>query len=125
MSFNPKLIMLISFLKRVTALPFVMALLFSNNVLANDASPAELLDKRISISVTNQQFKTILSKIEKATDVKFAYTNSIVASNEKLSVKADNERLGDVLNRILEPLFITYEVVGKQNTSMSPFSSPR
>jgi len=114
MSNNPKLKKLLFLIKRVTALSFVFTLLLCNNVLAEDTGTAELLDKRISISVTNQQFKNILNKIEKATDVKFAYTNSIIASNEKLSVTADNERLGDVLNKMLEPLSITYEVVGRQ-----------
>ena len=99
---------------RVTVLQMALILFFAGNLLAKDIGGQELLDKKISLTATNQFFKSILAKIEKATDVKFAYTSGIVSLRKKASVDVKDERLGDVLNKIFAPLNISYEVVGTQ-----------
>ena len=105
---------LIFYAMRITVLQIVLILVFAGNLLAKEAGGQELLDKKISISITNQLFKNVLNKIEKATDIKFAYTSHVISLKEKTSVNAKDERLGDVLNRIFEPLNISYEVIGNQ-----------
>ncbi|MDP4213787.1 MAG: SusC/RagA family TonB-linked outer membrane protein, partial [Bacteroidota bacterium] len=111
---NGALKKLIFYAMRGTVIQMALILGFAGNLLAKGADGQELLDKKITLTVTNQLFKNVLQKIEKATKVKFAYTSQVVFLRKKASVNANNERLGDVLNRIFGPVNISYEVVGKQ-----------
>ncbi|MEJ0102481.1 MAG: SusC/RagA family TonB-linked outer membrane protein [Bacteroidota bacterium] len=108
-----KLKEIIFYVMRITILQMALIIIFAGNLLAKDAGGQELLDKKISLTVSNQLFKNILVKIEKAADAKFAYTSNIIL-REKVSVNVKDERLGDVLNKIFAPFNISYEVVGKQ-----------
>jgi iron complex outermembrane receptor protein len=105
---------LIFYVMRITVLPIMLILFFAGNLLAKEAGGQDLLDKKISLTVSNQLFKNILAKIEKAADTKFAYTNGVISLREKTSIDAKDERLGDILNQIFVPLNVSYEVVGKQ-----------
>src|SRR5665213_1591712 len=79
---------------RGTVLQMALILGFAGNLLAKDADGQNLLDKKITLTVTNQLFKNVLQKIEKATEVKFAYTSQVSFLRKKASVNANNERLG-------------------------------
>ena len=96
----------IRYVMKITVLQMILTLVLAGNLLAKETSSQELLDKKISISVTNQFFKNILTGIEKETGVKFAYTSGIISLKERTSVNASNERLGDVLTGYLLHLIL-------------------
>ncbi|WP_173002930.1 SusC/RagA family TonB-linked outer membrane protein [Chitinophaga sp. SYP-B3965] len=73
-----------------------------------------ILDKKITLNISNRGLKNVLSKIEEAAAVKFAYASQTIPLNTKVSIDAQNERLGDVLTELLSPYKVTYEVVGNQ-----------
>ncbi|SIN67891.1 SusC/RagA family TonB-linked outer membrane protein [Chitinophaga niabensis] len=73
-----------------------------------------ILDKKITLNISNKGLKNVLAKIEEAAAVKFAYTSQTIPLNTIVSVDAQNERLGDVLTELLSPYKVTYEVVGNQ-----------
>lgn len=73
-----------------------------------------ILDKKITLNISNKGLKNVLSKIEEAAAVKFAYATQTIPLNTKVSIDAQNERLGDVLTELLSPYKVTYEVVGNQ-----------
>lgn len=98
---------------KITFLPlFLMMLTFGLSV-AKDSYGQELLNKRLSIEVRRGEFREVLSKIEKNADVKFSFVPQLVDSKERISISAEDETLGEILNGVFKPLRITYEVSGK------------
>ncbi|MBL7813803.1 MAG: SusC/RagA family TonB-linked outer membrane protein [Saprospiraceae bacterium] len=73
-----------------------------------------ILNRTISLTVDNQDIKTVLKSIEKAADVSFSYRSSLLPKGQKVSFIAQNERLKTVLDNLFKPLFIQYEVVKEQ-----------
>ena len=51
---------------------FIVLLTFSLGV-AKDVYSQELLKRRVSIDVSNEEFRNVLSRIEKTADVKFSF----------------------------------------------------
>lgn len=82
--------------------------------LAEDPRPMGVLDKKITVVMSNRDLKSVLGKIEQAATVKFAYTSQTIPLSTRVSVSAKYERLGDVLSELLAPYRVTYEVVGSQ-----------
>ncbi len=105
---------IIFFMMRVTFILFYTMFTFVNMVMARETNGQEILDKKITLSINKQGLKNILADIEKAAEIKFAYTEQTIPLNKKISVEAREERLGDLLQRIFKPLNVLYEVSGSQ-----------
>jgi iron complex outermembrane receptor protein len=73
-----------------------------------------VLDRKISLSETGQNLKKVLHNIEKVADVKFTYDSRLVASKGEVNLDAKDEDLKIVLDKLLNPLSIQYEVVNDQ-----------
>ncbi|HTJ12952.1 MAG TPA: SusC/RagA family TonB-linked outer membrane protein [Dinghuibacter sp.] len=81
---------------------------------ASAGSGQGILERRISLSETGQTLKRVLHNIEQAAGVKFTYDSRLVAGQGRVDVEAKNEDLKNVLNGLLNPLSIRYEVVNDQ-----------
>ena len=92
----------------------VLAAIFASAAMANDIHAQELLDKKITLKVENQQIKTIFSELEKQAEVKFMYTHQLIKASRKVTLISSDERLEDVLRKLLVPLNISYEVNGNR-----------
>ncbi len=101
-------------LMRITLLQPVLALLLSGLTQAHNGLAQELLDRRITLQVQDQNMKSVLGQISQLADVRFLYSAQIIRSERAVSVSAQNERLAEVLDRVLAPLRLRYEVRGKQ-----------
>jgi iron complex outermembrane recepter protein len=88
--------------------------LFSSVLLAHNTKGQDVLNTRISINLDNTELKSFLYSVENTAKVKFTYSNQMVSVKRKISINAQNERLEEVLNRILKPLSIGYEVFDRQ-----------
>lgn len=80
---------------------------------------------RVSINKHNVRLDEVLNEIEKQTDYLFVYNNQVNA-NSKVSLKADNSPVSDVLNTLLKNSNIEYSITGshivlyaKENASNS------
>jgi TonB-linked SusC/RagA family outer membrane protein len=73
------------------------------------------LDKRVTCNFDNMPLRKILTELEKLAAVNFGYSASEVNVDERLSLKASERKLGDVLNEMLTPRSIVYEVKDKAN----------
>ncbi len=102
------------FIMRVTLLQTVLLLSFVTCCLAGNVAGQEILDKKISLNLSAQEIKTVIKAISASTDIGFTYSNDVLQTKEKVSVVATDERLGDVLEKLLHPLHISFEVIGKQ-----------
>ena len=76
------------------------------------AEPAVSQNIPVSINRTNVSLETVLNDIESQTEYLFIYKNGVNV-NKEISVNADQESLGAVLDEILRGSDITYSVQGK------------
>lgn len=81
--------------------------------LAAESNAQELLSRPVSINITNLDVRTALNRIGKSADVKFSYEPTLFRNADRVSLTAEEEPLAKVLDRILNPLRLSYEVSGK------------
>ncbi|ALL06838.1 SusC/RagA family TonB-linked outer membrane protein [Pedobacter sp. PACM 27299] len=84
---------------------------------AGQASPlkAQELNSRISFSFKHGTLTELLKNIEKKTNLSFVYTNKDAVLNRYVpTVNVDNEMVSTLLQRILTPMQLTYQVQNNQ-----------
>ncbi len=74
----------------------------------------DLLNRTVSLRADNMEFKQVLNNLEKAADVKFVYSSKAIQLNRKVSINANERKLSEVLEMMLRPLQLNYQVVGGQ-----------
>ncbi|HEY4935012.1 MAG TPA: carboxypeptidase-like regulatory domain-containing protein, partial [Puia sp.] len=89
-------------------------LVFAFSSSAKEVSAQEILNKTISLSVERARLKSVLHEIQYLTDVQFIFSSSMIDVNRKISVFANNKKLGDLLNEISLPLNLGYRVIDGQ-----------
>jgi TonB-dependent starch-binding outer membrane protein SusC len=105
---------LIFLLMKFSLLQILLAALFSGLVIASPENSfgQTVLDEVISIRAENQKVKSILAQIERSIETKFAYNPQSIPLHQKVSLTLDNEKLSDVLEYLLSPFQVDYEVSG-------------
>ena len=105
-------------MKNNNSIPQLVSLLllifFAGNAYAGSGIDEEILDKKISIVAEQKPVKTILSEISNLTEIKFIYSAQRIPSRRKVSLRVYEQRVGDVLNMLLQPLDVLYYVSGSQ-----------
>lgn len=86
--------------------------LIASLLMAKPASGQHVLQRKISLTVSNKALRVVLVEIETIADVRFLYQSSVVSSANPVSLRAQNELLGKVLARLLHPLKIHFETDG-------------
>ena len=89
-----------------------IAILCCGISMAHPLRGQELLSKEISLKVESMEIKKVLNLIEKQADVKFVYSTSSIQNSQSTSLKELKGPLYKVLDQILTPLNVSYEVVG-------------
>ena len=68
----------------------------------------------VTINLIDVSFETLFKTLEKKSDYVFFFKEDVLRKNEKVTVKAQNESIVSILNRILPPKQLTYTVKGRQ-----------
>jgi iron complex outermembrane recepter protein len=102
------------FIMRVTILQFFLVVSCLGTTFAGRVAGQELLDKKVSLNLTSKEIRTVLRAIAASTGSGFTYSNDVLQNRQKITVIANDERLGDLLQRIFQPLHVSYEVIGRQ-----------
>ncbi len=102
------------FIMRVSIFKFILLLVTSSFIYANETSAQEMLDRQITVNVKDVSLKTALDKIEAAAQIQFSYSRNIINLNQIVTCTAKSETLAKVLQRLLKPLSIDYQVVNDQ-----------
>lgn len=97
---------------RISFTQALLMLLFVGITYATN-SKAQLLDKRVSIEAENREISVVLQRLEKLAKVKFVFSPQVINAHQKISVHFKDESFGTVLDKILRPLNIKYEVSGQ------------
>lgn len=105
---------LLLIIMKVTLIQFCMVVLFTSLVMGRDAHAQEVLNQQITLKAENSDIKSILSLVERQVDVKFMYSAEVIQSKRKVSISAKNERLSELLMKLLTPLKISFEVNKKR-----------
>jgi TonB-dependent starch-binding outer membrane protein SusC len=91
----------------------VIVTLVASLAMATDINGQDLLDKKITVKAENATLKKILGQIERKTEIQFTYSPKIIDDNQKANLVITDKKLSDVLNELLVPLGIEYQVIGK------------
>ncbi|WP_347158416.1 TonB-dependent receptor [Pontibacter chitinilyticus] len=75
---------------------------------------ASLLDRKASINSTNATIQEVLSQLAEKYDIPFSYGDDLVPLQQKVSIKADNQPLRQVLDEVLKNSHTRYTVIGGQ-----------
>jgi TonB-linked SusC/RagA family outer membrane protein len=101
-------------LMKISLLQAFLAVIFTGVSLANEVSAQELLTRTISLNVEKQDLRKVLNKIETQAHIKFAYRPRVLPADSKISLVAVNLSLAEVLEKVVKPLRLRYEVIGQQ-----------
>lgn len=91
---------------RVMKITVVIILVSCLHVSANGFS-----QNRITLNLNAVEVKTALSLIEKKTDFRFLYNQSLVTGLAKINITAKNEQVQDVLHNIFKNSGVTFELL--------------
>ncbi|QRR04293.1 TonB-dependent receptor [Dyadobacter sandarakinus] len=119
---------------RITAIQLMFALLCLGTGYAREGSAQSLLSQKISVSASGAEIRKVLSQIEKQVEVRFVFSSKLIQSMRKVTLNMQNRPLYEVLDHVLTPLTLEYEVSGniiilKRQGSMpdvpAPSASPK
>lgn len=99
---------------RIGLLPLLMLTALNVVIQASPTNGQEVLNKKINLIAEQKEVKTVLGEISKLAGIKFVYSAQRIPTRQKVSVVARDRRLGDVLDVLLQPLSICYQVSGNQ-----------
>ncbi len=96
---------------RISLYQFLILTIFSFAASAYNVKAQGALDRQVTLSAKNQNIKSIIDKIELLTSVKFVYSPKSIDALRKISINANKQKLGDLLNDYLEPHDVGFKVV--------------
>ena len=110
---------------KVLSLQTFLAVLLTTITFAHDLSGQGIMDKEISIQVEQTSLKKVLSRIERLAGVKFTYSPSLIAEDQKVSISASNMKLAVLLEELFDPIDISYKLIADRiSLSRAPDTDP-
>lgn len=105
------------FLIRLMKLSLLHILLIALTFQVSFSSPLkaqEILERRISIALNNQNLEAALKKIAAKAEVRLVYNNGIWKKATNVSISVTNASLRDALDKVLLSSDLSYEVINDQ-----------
>jgi len=96
---------------KITLGQVFIAIVLTSISYASSSKAQAVLDKQITISLNKSSLGDALKTIEKDANIKFVYSESIIKTDQEVSISAVQERLGNVLKQLLIPNGISYEIL--------------
>jgi TonB-dependent starch-binding outer membrane protein SusC len=88
--------------------------LFVGKAWASGQPLNSVLEQKINISFEKKEIKEIMQAIEAQAGVKFTYKSRILDNLPKVSIRAKDESLALVLDKLFKPNALKYKILGKQ-----------
>ncbi len=95
-------------------LQFLLLATFAGSSLALTVDAQNALNQKLSIQVENQNMRQVLIELQKIANVRFTYSSAIIPSKQKVTVRAVNQPLSEILDQIFRQTPVRYKLVGKQ-----------
>jgi TonB-linked SusC/RagA family outer membrane protein len=96
-------------LMKISFYQFLITILCGSLALAHEVDAQKSLTRKVNITSSEVVLKDLLSGIERQTDIKFVYSSKINI-NQTVQTNLKSPTLFTVLNEVLKPLRIDYEV---------------
>ena len=103
-----------SLVMKITLLYSFLTFAFATLSFAKEADGQGILDKKVTLTIKNESFKTALRKISDAAGIRFSYTRNTLPDKEKVTITAEDETLATLFSSLFQPYHIQFEVVGIQ-----------
>jgi TonB-linked SusC/RagA family outer membrane protein len=101
------------FIMRVSLLQFLLAF-FIITIANGHELTAQVLEKKVTITLRNANLRAALARLERAAEVKFLYQSHVISSQDRITVAFYDDRLENILTRILTLRHIRFEADGNQ-----------
>ncbi len=98
-------------LMRLSLYQLVLIACGTGLALAGPGKAQELMNRKITLQAVNTPVRTILANLEKSASVQFMYTSAVINHNQRATLTARDQRLGDVLASLLNPIKVNYRLV--------------
>ena len=96
---------------RIGFLQGLLVLFFSSYAYDHEAEAQGILDRVVSVSVEKGQLKDVFNLLKNQTGARFVYSSKTIEAGRKVSIKAMQKKLSDVLEELLTPFGITFKLV--------------
>lgn len=118
------LLRLMCSLMKISFYQLILAYIFSSIASATVVDAQEILNQKVTIEVNNQDMKTVLTRLNKLTQVRFTYSSAVINTQKKVTIKAVEKPLSDVLDELLRPMNLGYKLEGKQVILVKGVNTP-
>ncbi len=96
---------------QISVMQLILAVLFGCLSYAHTIRGQEILQQEISVHMESAELKRILNQIEKKANIKFIYSSHSIQVSQRATLKATKRSLSQVLDELLTPLQVQYEVL--------------
>lgn len=87
-------------LMKFTVYQLLLAAIIAGLATARPVEAQRVMDQRVTLRADNLSLKTVLNQLGHQADVRFAYRSALIQLNDRVTLSATNQPLGDVLNPI-------------------------
>ena len=94
---------------RIMKLTFILLFIFISGIFASEVSSQTM---RVSIDAKDISTRELMLEIEKQTDYLFVYNKDEVNLNRKVSIRATNQTVAEVLNKVLNQTDVIFAMEG-------------
>ncbi len=98
---------------RMTIAQLLLAICFTSMGYAHDAKAQGDLNQKIYLQANDETFSKVLKQIEKQTHIRFVFSSKLIQSTQKVNASFSGEPLSKVLDYLLQPRQLDYEVMEK------------
>ncbi|RXF68634.1 TonB-dependent receptor [Arcticibacter tournemirensis] len=105
-----------SILLKIMRISLIQIFLFGTLVgssLAREGKAQEVLRIKVTLNEKDVSLERLLSKLEETYNVSFVYSPHIVDSDRKVSISAKGSTLSEMLQQVLPPMGLTFNVTGE------------
>lgn len=102
------------FFMKTAIIPVIVVLACSGVVMATESKGQGVLDRKISLVITNKEMQVAFSEIERVAGIRFVYSPEVIPVHNEVSIRAQDDTLGEVLRRLLAPYSIVFEAIEDQ-----------
>src|ERR1700759_191514 len=101
-----------SIVNAIMKVSFIPIFLFLTSLcsFAREVRGQEVLNKKLSLSVSRKELKSVLKDVSKLTGARFLYSAEIIRSDRKITIAVKDITLSDFLHQLLSPLQISFEI---------------
>jgi len=96
---------------KITFSQILIAILLSSMAYSNSLIAQDILNKKVNLTVENASLSEVLAGLHKSSNIKFIYSKNSINIQKKITIDAVDQTLKDVLDQILKPNGIDYEVL--------------